>query len=271
MTDLMQRQSNNRSPLFTDEECMSIYLFGILQKKTDVRALYEYIKEDFARWFPTLPSYQAFNKRICNLKDAFCSLADWFLHFSNIDENVKSSLLDSMPIIVAKGKRIGRAKAAAELCDIGYCASKEAYYYGVKLHAFSQMRYKKLPLPLSFSVTPASRNDLPAGKAMLWNVRNAHIFADKMYRDSMWHTFLARNNNTVIYTPIKLKKGQGKLPYFDTLYSKAVSSVRQTIESFFNWIQVKTNIHAASKVRSTDGLLSFIFARFALIAFLFNS
>jgi len=271
MSDVMQRQSNNRTPMFTDEECMSLYLFGILQKKTDLRALYEYIKEDFAQWFPNLPSYQAFNMRIGNLKDAFCSLADWFLHCATIDPNVKSSLLDSMPIIVAKGKRIGRAKAAQELCDIGYCASKDEYYYGVQLHAFSQMRYKTLPLPLSFSVTPASKNDLPAGKSMLWNVRNAQIYADKMYIDTMWHTFLATNNTTVIYTPIKLKKGQGKLPYFDKLYSKAVCSVRQTIESFFNWIQVKTNIHAASKVRSTDGLLAFIFARIAVIAFLFNS
>ena len=49
MSDVMQRQSNNRTPMFTDEECMSLYLFGILQKKTDLRALYEYIKEDFAQ------------------------------------------------------------------------------------------------------------------------------------------------------------------------------------------------------------------------------
>ena len=271
MSDLMQRQSNNSNPVFTDEECMALYLFGLLQKKADMKAIYEYIKEDFAQWFPKLPSYQAFNKRICKLKDAFCAVADWFLHFAYIDENVLSCILDSMPIIVAHEKRMGRAKVAKGLCDIGYCASKDEYYYGVKLHLFSQMRYKTLPQPLCFSITPASKNDLLVGKAMLWNVRNAQIYADKAYIDCCWQTFLKKNNNTVFYIPVKRKKGQKKLSYFEKLYSNAVSSVRQPIESFFNWIQVKTGIHAASKVRSTDGLLAFIFARIAVVAFLLYS
>ena len=114
-------------------------------------------KEDFAQCFPKLPSYQTFDKRICKLKDAFCTVADWFLQFLFIDENVKSSILDSMPIIVAHGKHIGTAKSAKRLCDRGYCASKDEYYYGVTLHVFSQMRYKTIPQPLSLLITPASK------------------------------------------------------------------------------------------------------------------
>ena len=63
----------------------------------------------------------------------------------------------------------------------------------------------------------------------------------------------------------------------DTLFtgdtmSTFVSSVRQPIESFFNWLSDLTNIQAASKVRSSQGLLLHIFGRvaFAMFTILFG-
>jgi hypothetical protein len=49
----------------------------------------------------------------------------------------------------------------------------------------------------------------------------------------------------------------------DDLFSKAVSSVRQPIEAFFNWLIEKTDIQRASKVRSTKGLLVHVFGKIA--------
>ena len=49
----------------------------------------------------------------------------------------------------------------------------------------------------------------------------------------------------------------------DSVYSTAISSVKQAIESFNYWIIQKTNIQHASKVRSSAGLISLIFARIA--------
>jgi len=52
-----------------------------------------------------------------------------------------------------------------------------------------------------------------------------------------------------------------------------VSRVRQPIESLFNWIEEKTGIQVASKVRSTKGLMVHVFGRLAAALFLmaFNS
>jgi hypothetical protein len=50
-------------------------------------------------------------------------------------------------------------------------------------------------------------------------------------------------------------------------FSQLVSKARQAIESFFNWINEKTHIQPASKVRSASGLIAFIFARLAVAAF----
>jgi hypothetical protein len=64
-------------------------------------------------------------------------------------------------------------------------------------------------------------------------------------------------------TPVKKKKGQKTLPAADKLYSEAVSRMRQPIESLFSWIDEKTGIQRASKVRSYQGLVAGVFGRLA--------
>ena len=48
------------------------------------------------------------------------------------------------------------------------------------------------------------------------------------------------------------------------LYSRALSRVRQPIESLFNWLIEKSDIQKASKVRSTKGLLVHAYGRLAV-------
>ena len=76
---------------------------------------------------------------------------------------------------------------------------------------------------------------------------------------------LAEDQNLDLLTPIKIKKekGQQTLPAADKLYSEAVSRIRQPIESLFSWIDEKTGIQCASKVRSYRGLLVHVFGRLA--------
>jgi hypothetical protein len=74
-------------------------------------------------------------------------------------------------------------------------------------------------------------------------------------------------------TPVKGVKNQPENikawdKAFNDLFSTAVSTVRQPIESLFNWLIEKTDIQRASKVRSTKGLLVYIFGRLAA-AFIF--
>jgi hypothetical protein len=52
-----QRQSNNFCPKFSDEECITIYLWGIANQKFEVKASYDFIKDYWEGWFPDLPAY----------------------------------------------------------------------------------------------------------------------------------------------------------------------------------------------------------------------
>ncbi len=53
-----QRLSNNHLPLFSDEELLTMYLFGHLQGLTTQRRMYDYIRNHWREWFPALPTYQ---------------------------------------------------------------------------------------------------------------------------------------------------------------------------------------------------------------------
>lgn len=263
-----QRFSNNFCPKFTDEECMTVYIFGIIERKPTVKAIHAFAKDYYADWFPELPDYPAFNKRVCYLNEAFMELVAALVDRTEIPAQKIYCLLDSMPVVVAKGPRSGRAKVAADLCDKGYNATKDMYFYGVKLHSVGLKVPGALPLPLVFDVTRASVHDLPAAKDYLQSAQNMTIVGDKAFCDESWRKEL-KSRGIELFTPIKPAKGQ-QLDAADRLFSSAVSRAKQAIESFFNWIQERTNIQSASRVRSGKGLISFLFARLAAVCFLVN-
>jgi hypothetical protein len=264
-----QRLSNNFCPQFTDEECMATYIWGIRNQKYEVKACYDFIMDYYGDWFPKLPSYQAYNTRICYLADTFKELANLFLCGIPIDSTHNDFTNDSIPIVVAGGKRSGRAKAANELCSKGYCSSKDMWYYGIKLHILAQCNHKSMPTPVLMTTSKASEHDLPVAKELLSGARNMRVFGDTAFCDEEWQSYMQSEHNVEIITPIKRKKGQKELSFWDALYSASVSGVKQPIESLNNWLIVKTNIQRASKVRSAAGLTAFIFARIACALFWF--
>ena len=80
-----------------------------------------------------------------------------------------------------------------------------------------------------------------------------------------------------LFTPVKaIKEESPKIAKREKaardLFSTAVSKVRQSIESLFNWLNEKTNIERAMKLKSTSGLLVHTMGKIAiaLINLIFN-
>ena len=80
-----QRQSNNFRPQFSDEECITVYLWGICQRRFEQKTIYKYTKNHLLKWFPKLPSYQAFSDRLNRLAPAFQALAEHWLSVIGVD------------------------------------------------------------------------------------------------------------------------------------------------------------------------------------------
>jgi hypothetical protein len=143
-----QRLSNNHKPLFSDEELLTMYLFGHLQGLTTQRRIYAYILNHWREWFPALPAYQSVNHRLHELSPAFELLIEELL----ISEawQIKATddrLVDSVSVMLARATRANRARVAPDLADNGFCATKQQHYRGVKLHFIAARCTAGLPLP----------------------------------------------------------------------------------------------------------------------------
>lgn len=268
-----QRFTNNNTPDFTDEEVITIFLYGIMQRRFEIRSIYTYTADHLADWYPDLPSYEAFVQRLNRLSGIFPLLAERILDcFSGAGLLPNVRLIDSFPVIMANAKRSSRARVANEFANKGYCASKKLWYYGVKVHILGIRRTGTLPLADFIGVTPAGDHDLNAFRQISPCLENCKLFADMAYIDELEKQLL-KEQDTALHTPVKKKKGQQFPGLFDQLFSTGVSRVRQPIESLFNWIQEKTDIQTASKVRSYNGLMVHVFGRLAAAMFImvFNS
>ena len=161
-------------------------------------------------------------------------------------------LIDAMPIILAQRGRRFHAKVAPDIATSNeYCATKKLYYYGVKLHVAARHRQAHLPMPEYIGLTQTSMNGNKAFEQIAPALSNVNVYANKAYSDTFKTEALQFN----LFTPVKKEKGKPFLSAADQWLSTAVSCMRQPIESFFNWLEEKTSIQLASKLRSYNGLM----------------
>ena len=266
LKNLCMRHGNNSNPRFTDEELFC----GACDKRLRVKDKHKFSKEYLSDWFPELPSYQTFNKRLNRLAGALEELAkDILISFKPAYVDDVNSLVDSMPIITCAGRN-RQAKVAREVVDKGFCSTKNLYYYGVKLNLLAHRVKGTIPFPEMISITPASENDGTVFKRDFADaLYNKNVFADKIYKDDEFYREKANEQDLRLYIPCKAVKDeplpikQREQAYRD-LYSLAVSAVRQPVESFFNWLNEKTSIQRAHYVRSTDGLVVHVMGSIAI-------
>lgn len=268
-TILKHQRLSNCKPEFTDQELVTCYFLAMLNNQRQIREIYSYINHHWREWFPALPSYQAFNSRLNNLGADFAMIFDLLLQAKLEKPNrdfSEDSVIDSFPVMLKKGKKAKSCQTAKQIADFGYCASKDIYYWGVKLHNLAIRRVQTLPFPFQVFLSPASTHDLTAFKQQNPSIPTRNLFADKAYADEDLKLELQSKGVTLL-TPYKKKKNES--PQFnEPLWSKFVSSFKQPIESFFHWLNQKTDYQNASRVRSTKGLLVHCYGKLAFAGLL---
>lgn len=269
----VQRLSNNYQPAFSDSEAMTIYIYGIWRKYREVKTIYEYAKDHLIDWFPNLPSYEKFNKRLNRIAPAFIRLVTILAHQLNLpewlnDQQRLDAVIDSFPIILAKGRRADTAKVALQIADKGSCPSKNLWYHGLKLHHLAICIPSTLPVSQGLFLTKASEHDNTVFKEQVAHqYTNLRIFADKAYHDEGESVFLKEQYNIEVVPANKRRSNQKHLRSDQKIHNTLVSKAKQPVESFFNWLENHTDIQIASKVRSTKGVIKHIYARIAVALF----
>jgi hypothetical protein len=259
-----QRLSNNSNPKFTDIQAATIYLYGMNLGFQTKLSVYNFAKIHLLKYCEHLPTYKQFCSRINRLAPFFAELCNAELNAKR--KTSKAHILDSAPVVVARGSRSKRAKSANDLCDKGYCASKKMWYYGVKIHVLAEERRNSLPIPRKILITKASEHDLNAGKIILENAGDIEVFADKAYIDDDWGYDL-QLRYVELCTPFK-ERSQNQIPLDDgeRAWNAMITNRRQQIETLFSQTDRATSIQNASFVRSEKGLFSLIWAKLAVMA-----
>lgn len=266
------RYSNNNSPSFTDEEVMTIYLYCTTCefKLHDKKQVYNYADRHLRSWFPQLPDYEAFNTRLNNLSSCFKLLAEKispliYQQKPAFHAEILELIADSLPIMLAKNQRSKTAKVAKEIANLGYCATKNMCYHGLKIHAANLMAAdKKLPSMYCCAISAASEHDNTVFKESIApNCTDTKIYADSAYCDKATAPELLELYNVTVCPIEKRKKGQIELFYDQKCQNTAISRIRQPIEGYFNWLIEQTDIQNAAKCRSLKGVLTHIYGKLA--------
>ena len=271
-SDQCFQRSSNFKPVFTDQELVTIYLFGHFNGLFKKKAIYSLIDNYWRTWFPRLPSYQAFVARLNLLEPSFQAISGFLLETLRHKQMPEvDHLIDSFPVVLAHGQFARRARVAREIANTGYCAAKRLHFHEVRLHCIARRRMGRLPLPHQLWVREGSCHDLTSVREQLIWLPQTTLFGDKAFCDPKLRQMLAAQE-TVLYVPKKKPKG-GELNLTEKSFNRLISKVRQPIESFFKWLNDKTQIQRASTVRSTDGLMLHCFGKltFALLLLVFYS
>ena len=249
-----QRFSNNANPGgITDQELVTIYCFGHLHGRFEKKAIHQFILKYWSPFFPQLPAYQTFVDRLNRLEATFQSLgAELQARLRGSHEPEIDRVLDSLPVMLARGGHAYTARVARETADVGYCASKKLYFHGVRLHVIGRRRSGQLPCPQQIWLREASCHDLRGVKEQAPELPTTTLFADSAYADGAFKEQLAAQG-TSLRTPKKKPKGEELSPA-EKYYNRCVRRLRQPIESLFNWFNVKTGLQDAGTVRSDDAL-----------------
>ena len=267
-----QRLSNHAKPLFSDQELVTIYLFGHLQGLFEKKAIHKLIDNYWRDFFPTLPAYQTFVARLNQLESTFHTIGSYLqMMLANSFAPEIDHLIDSLPVMLAKGGHAYSATVARDVSDVGYCASKKIYFHGVRLHTIAQRRSGALPLPKQIWLREGSVHDLTSVREQEIYLPDSSLIGDRAFPDPLFEALL-KEQQTTLYAPKKKPKGK-ELSDTEKYYNRLVSRLRQPIESFFNWLIDKTDIQRAGTVRSTEGLMIHCFGKltFAFYLLVFNS
>jgi hypothetical protein len=143
---------------------------------------------------------------------------------------------------------------------------RRLHFHGVRLHCIAQRRMGRLPLTSQVWLCAASHHDSKAFIEKQPEIAETSLFGDLAYPTPEIIAHL-KEQQTRLIAPQKKPKGKD-LTLDEKYYNRLVRRIRRPVESLFNWIEEKTGIQRANKVRSTEALMIHCWGKLAVAFFL---
>ena len=192
------------------------------------------------RYIPNMLSKSQLNRRLLRINEKV-----WNAVLKNLFQcsEAREFIIDSFPVPACKLARRGRNKIYKGKEYIGYCAAKQEFFLGIKLHMISDIYGN----PKQYLLLPAAVSDI-AGlrKIDLQLPQNSSLLGDKAYNDYSYEDRLIHEKQ-IHLQPIRKKNSKRKGNGF---LAKIRQKKRKVIETLFSCIEklMPRSIHAVTKV-----------------------
>jgi len=167
-------------------------------------------------------------------------------------------VIDSCPIPACRLVRQNKTKLYKDKKYLGYCAAKQEFFIGFKLHMVSDAKGN----PIDLLLRPACESDIKVLKKIDLDLpKNSRLYADKAYNDYVFEDSLFQKKY-IHLIPIRKKNSKRKGSDFLECIRK---KKRRIIESAFSCIEklMPRSIHAVTiagfKLKSMLFVLAYAF------------
>lgn len=176
-----QIMSNHADLSFSDEEVITLFLFGVMDKHREIKSIYEYADRHLRDGFPRLPGYVAYVQRLNRVADVFAPLLTLIQQEQETRNPGQVWLIDSFLVALAKQGHRFNACVEKQLADSGYCSTKKLSYYGVRVHIIGRCQPGSSPIPEYMGVTGGSDHDGKIFDQIRPQLHHNELYGDKAY------------------------------------------------------------------------------------------
>lgn len=208
------RRSNNRSPVFSDSEVLTI---ALMQSEFGVESLkktYLLIAENFRAEFPRLCGYKQFVRRLHRLLPV---VERFFAKTASFYES-DLFLIDAKPIPVCQTARHRRVRLLREE-GAYFGKTSKGWFFGFKLHVLATAEKKICNVVL----TPANFSDRSVAESLTEFLTSRIVVGDLGYRGQKLQSELMEENGCLLITKQDARRRNRHLP-----------PIRQRIEAGFS-------------------------------------
>lgn len=192
------------APELSDAEALTMAVVGEYLSLERDKALYGYFRKHYRGWFPGLRERTLFVRQLANLWQAEQMIWQHLVKQSGADE-AALQIIDTLPIPVChlrryKGRHIFAEDDVLIEPDVGYCASKDWHYFGVK----GGIRIAANGMIVHAPLLPSRPHDSQLAEALLAGMpAGAIALGDKGFIDAAEQTLRLQHDDLLLLTPLR--------------------------------------------------------------------
>lgn len=208
----------------TDCEVLTTALISMKYFSGNLELGRQFLKE--YHYIPNMLSKSRLNRRLHAFPPIFWHVLLKFFAFINKANEDKETIVDSFPIKACH--KVRRSRLYTDKKYLGYSASKDEYYTGIKAHVVTNSKGQ----PLEFLITESSIHDIKALKSFdLDFLFGKILYGDKAYNDYEYEELLKKLGTYLM----PQRKENSTKPWSYKIFTK-INTVRKRIETSFSQI-----------------------------------